>query len=319
MFPAVRVKPPGCRWNRRLWRLPLVAGVLLVLVATPAVAQTFRSGVELVQLPVIVTDRDGAIVTGLNADDFEVADGGALRPIVTFAQGPPPPDAGVPLHVGLMFDRSESMERDARVAADAVVKFVEAMPEATDVTLVEFDSSVTVSLFEPASYERLFERVRARRPPGRQTMLYDAIARYVDSTRPRPGLHMLVVFTDGGDSGRGLNADELRQWLQASHVLMYGVIYLENERDGALRGRQRMISSQLAGYTGGEAFFPTTRGDIVGIYERIREEMAARYSLGYELPAEARPGQFREVEVRLKDTSRGWRVRARPGYVVPSP
>jgi VWFA-related protein len=130
-------------------------------------------------------------------------------------------------------------------------------------------------------------------------------------------LHVLVVFTDGGDSGRGLNADELRQWLQESHVLMYGVIYLENERNGALRGRQRLISSQLAGYTGGEAFFPTSRDDIVRIYERIRQEMAARYSLGYELPGDARPGQFREVEVRLKDASRGWRVRARPGYLVP--
>lgn len=271
------------------------------------------------QLPVIVTDREGTIITGLTADDFEVADGGAIRPIVSFAQGPPPPEAGVPLHVGLMLDRSESMELDARVAGDAVVAFVDAIPEATDVTLIEFDQSVTVSRFEPASYARLFERVRARKPPGRQTMLYDAVARYVDSTRSRPGLHLLVVFTDGGDSGRGLNAGELRQWLQESHVLMYGVIYLEHERNGALRGRQRMISSQLAGYTGGEAFFPTSRDDIVGIYERIRQEMATRYSLGYELPGDARPGQFRQVDVRLKDAMRGRRVRARPGYMVPEP
>jgi VWFA-related protein len=295
----------------------LIAG-MLVAAAIPTFAQTFAARTELVHLPVIVTERNGTIVNGLTADDFIVADGGQTQTIVTFAQGPPPPEAGVPLHVGVMLDRSESMDLDARVAADAVVEFVNTMPEAADVTLVEFDSSVQVSRFAPASYERLFERVRQRRAPGRETALYDAIARYVDTTRDRPGLHVLVVFTDGGDSGRGINADELRHWLQQSHVLLYGVIYLENERNGAVRARQQLIAQRLAGDTGGEAFFPISRNDIPRIYERIRQEMAGRYSLGYELPDGAQPGQFRRVEVRLKDTSGGRRVRSRPGYLVPA-
>ena len=287
------------------------------LIGTPH-AQTFSARTDLVHMSVIVTDRQGNLVNGLTADDFEIVDGGAARPILTFAQGPPPSDAGVPLHVGVMLDKSESMELDARVAANAVVRFVEAMPEAADVTLVEFDSSVRVSRFNPSSYPQLFARVRDR-ASGRETALYDAIARYVDTTAARPGLHLLVVFTDGGDSGRGLNASDVQMRLRQGNVFVYGVVYLENQSPTE-RARQRAITTQLVRDTGGEAHFPSSERDITRIYDRIRQEMAARYTLGYELPAEAAPGQYRRVSVRPRNPDgRGLRLRARSGYLVPEP
>jgi VWFA-related protein len=297
------------------------AGVAVVfLAAGPLRAQTFTARVDLVHLPIIVTDRDGKVVTGLTADDFEVTDGGRLQPVVTFAQGPPPPEAGVPLHVGVMLDKSESMELDAKIAADAVVRFVDAMPEAADVTLVEFDASVRVSRFSQNSYERLFTRVRERpRAGGQATALYDAMGRYVDSATDREGLHVLLVYTDGGDSGRGLNAADVQRRLRQGNVLVYGIVYLENQVPSE-RARQRAISTQLARESGGEAFFPSSAGDVAAIYERIREEMASRYTVGYVLPDDAAPGQYRRVDVRLKPSAgRNLRVRARPGYLVPEP
>lgn len=315
----------GASRTRRIDVVPRLANVgaglaLTILWTSPLAGQTFTARVDLVHLPVIVTDRDGRVVTGLTADDFEVADGGRLQPVVTFAQGPPPPEAGVPLHVGVMLDKSESMELDAKIAADAVVRFVEAMPEAADVTLVEFDASVRVSRFSPNSYERLFMRVRERPGSGGQsTALYDAMGRYVDSAADRDGLHVLLVYTDGGDSGRGLNAADVQRRLRQGNVLVYGIVYLENQVPSE-RARQRAISTQLARESGGEAFFPSSARDVTAIYERIREEMASRYTLGYMLPADAAPGQYRRVDVRLKPSAgRDLRVRARPGYLVPEP
>lgn len=61
--------------------------VLLAAFATPSPAQqpTFRSQVELIELPVLVTDRTGRFVQGLTVDDFEVREDGKRQPIQTFA------------------------------------------------------------------------------------------------------------------------------------------------------------------------------------------------------------------------------------------
>lgn len=299
---------------------------LVAAAATLSAQQTFQARSAFVHLPVVVTDRQGAPIAGLQAGDFEILDGGVSQPIVSFAAGggegtrTPAPLEGardvpvVPLHLGVMLDKSQSMDLDAKAAATAVIDFVEAMPEAADVTLVEFDSSVRMSRYEPASYVRLFERIREPLP-GETTALFDALGRYVQASWERTGQHVLVVYTDGGDSGRGLNAADVQALLRRGNVLVYTIVYLENQSPGD-RVRSRAVLTQLPRETGGEAFFPSSGRDIAAIYERIRAEMAARYTLGYVMPSDATSGQFRRVTVRLRGSADGRRVRTRSGYVV---
>ena len=148
--------------------------------------QGFRTRVDLVRLPVVVLDADGRPVTGLEAADFDVLEDGTAQTVVSFAAGAPGPD--VPLHVGLMLDKSESMALDLEEAAEAAVSFVDTLEEIRDVTLVEFDARIRISRFTPSSYLRLFERIRDP-TMGERTVLYDAIAHYLDTTVGRQGQH----------------------------------------------------------------------------------------------------------------------------------
>ena len=156
------------------------AGSGLVAVALASVAglapvhsqQAFKSAVDLVRVPVVVSGKGGLLTRGLTAKDFDVLEDGVSQKIVAFAEGAPGDE--LPLYLGLLFDVSGSMELDLHDAANAAVQFVTALDEATDVTLVEFASTIRVGRFSRDSYPSLFERIRNRKADG-ETALHDAI------------------------------------------------------------------------------------------------------------------------------------------------
>lgn len=275
--------------------------------------QPFRSAVDVVHLPVVVLDRRGAPVRGLTAHDFQVREAGVPQPISSFAEGPP--GADVPLHLGLMLDKSESMEQVSRDAATAAVRFVEAVGEARDVTFVEFESSIRLARFEAPSYPQLFTRIRAK-GRGRLTALYDAMGHYAASIHERPGQHLLVLYTDGGDTSSRLSVSEIRDTLRLGNVMLYVIGYLETA-SASDRARFRGVLTELARETGGEAFYPSSARDTAKFYEQIEAEIAGRYTIGYVRSAATTRSGFTRVEVTLRRSLAGTQVRTRRGYMIP--
>jgi Ca-activated chloride channel family protein len=296
---------------RRMRPLGL-ALVIAVTTVNAAPQQTFRAGVSLVRVPVVVTARDGALVRGLTKEDFQVAEDGKPQNIQFFAAGPAAAGAErVPLHVGLLLDVSASMQIDLTQAGTAAVRFVNALEEAEDVTLVDFDTEVRVARFTPNQYERLFERVRSRKAGG-NTALYDAIAMYLRSVAAQEGQKVLLLYTDGGDSTSSLGYGQLLKLLKSNDVLVYSI--------GYINATTRMTSAQMqltemAHQTGGESFFPEDARQLNAIYAKILDELSSRYTIGY-LPANtAEDGKWRKIEIKLaKPGLEKAKLRARPGY-----
>jgi Ca-activated chloride channel family protein len=159
----------------------------------------------------------------------------------------------------------------------------------------------------------LFERIRQTKPGG-FTALYDAIGAYLEGARQREGQHILLLYTDGGDSRSRLGFGKLLELVRLSNVLIYGIGYLENQLSSD-RVTQQMRISQIAREAGGEAFFPTSTRELHEAYARILDELVSRYTIGYISSNQKTDGKFRRVEVRLVKTDlRGSKVRTRPGY-----
>lgn len=74
--------------------------------------------VDLVLMPVVVTNRKGSVVNGLAASSFTVLEDNASRPILSFGS------EDVPCSVGIIVDISGSMAGKTSIAAGAMRAFL---------------------------------------------------------------------------------------------------------------------------------------------------------------------------------------------------
>lgn len=292
---------------------PLPAGEPAGQTAAPQ----FRGGVRLVRVPVTVTGRDGALVRGLTAADFDVLEDGVRQTITAFAEGAP--GKVLPLHLGVLLDSSGSMALDMRETGTAAIRFVDALDEAIDVTLVDFDTRIRLSRFSRPSYPTLFERIRLRKADG-ATSLYDALGVYLETAVARGGQHVLLLVTDGGDSASRMNYSDLEKMLRFANVIVYALGYLDHQ-SSSTRAAQQSRLTIIARETGGDAFFPASTRHLAAIYARILDELGSRYTIGYASTNATRDGRFRKVQVKLSAgaaaTHRSAKVRTRSGYLAP--
>ena len=212
---------------RRAWGAALLAGLAMGAAGAaqeaarqarpqpPSVA--FRADADFVEVPVIVTGRDGRFVGGLTVDDFRVSEDGEPQALTVFglvdlptrrpfrpiyAEAPVEPDvhAARPtfegrLYVLLLDDLHTSVLRTAEVRR-AARRFVEERLYAGDLAAVAFTSG----------------RTDGQELTQRRSLLVSAIDRFEgrklpSATRERLGLHLLEQFQE--DMRRDLLDDPL--------------------------------------------------------------------------------------------------------------
>ena len=294
--------------------ISMLAAVLVVSVPGLVLGQQaeFRAGIDLVQMGVTVIDGDGEFVTDLTQNDFEIIEDGQSQAITYFAAGDQF-DAGLPLHVGLLFDTSGSMGEDINLSRSAAIRFLNTLSEAVDMTLVDFDTEVRVATYGQRDFPRLVERIRGRRPGGR-TAMYDALGVYLHGAAENEGRTILLVYTDGDDTRSALALGDLMTLVRASDVTIHTVGFMEHQRRST-QMHHRLRLMQIAETTGGRAFFPSAMEDIESAYDEVVAQIRAQYSLGYVATNAALDGSWRDVEIRLtRPDLEDARVQARQGY-----
>lgn len=259
--------------------------------------------VQLVQLQVLVVDRNGNPIGDLKPEDFEVRENGERRQVENLHVS-----NDIPLSLGLAIDSSGSMEpiwRQTNAIAEAFLNG--ALTWRDQAFLVDFDS--TLRLVQPLTGSKpLLARGLGRLFPQGNTALYDAILFSLLQYGETPGRRALVVVTDGFDSNS--RSDPTRAidfgkrlgvpvYVVAMRSLGFGPTTME---DANLRNSMRLIT----GPTGGRLFQIESIDQMASVFEHIEEELRRQYVLTY---YSQRPlGAAIEPEVRV--TRRGLRVRS---------
>lgn len=169
----------------------------------PARAADLKVNVDLVLLPVTVTNRYGKTVDGLTASSFTVLEDHDPKPIVSFGS------EDVPCSVGVVVDLSGSMQSKTGIAAGAMSAFLDtANPEDEAFLLTVSTKPGQASTFTN-DFGELRSQLRAVRPGG-ATALTDTIAQALGQLRsahnPR---RALLIISDGMDNHSRYSEAEL--------------------------------------------------------------------------------------------------------------
>ena len=179
----------------------------------------FKSGVELVNVTVTVTDANGRFVPGLRQEDFLVYEDNAPQQVTHFSS------ERVPVSLGITLDTSSSMMGEKiESARSALDRFLYDLLDQQDEIFLQQFSNDAVLLQGWTTDRRLLSRALGRLSPHGGTAMYDAVADAVPLVqRGQFRKKALVVISDGNDTSSSTRVRDVQQLIRESEALVYAI------------------------------------------------------------------------------------------------
>jgi Ca-activated chloride channel family protein len=307
----------------------------------PPPVQNSRQGaiirnVNLVDVLFSVVTKHEKLITDLTKDDFKVFDDNVQQEISAFSQ---PTD--LPLRIGMVLDTSNSIRDRLKFEQDAAIDFLfNALRHGRDQAfLMTFDDGPQIIKNFTEDGGELRDTILKQRAGG-GTSLYDAV--YAASEEllnksplppgPNPDVRrVLVIISDGDDNSSNHSRGEAVEMAQRAGVIIYAIststewVSQDEEHDPAKRinrkyekGEGDHVLEQLAGETGGRAFFPYWIDDLGQSFLDIGDALRHQYALAYSPAGRIPDGKYHTIRIQVD--RKNVIVRARKGYYsIPIP
>ncbi len=257
---------------------------------TPVITNT-----DLITFNVTVTDIYGRFVSGLSKNAFTILEEKQQQEITFFS------DDDAPVSVGILFDVSGSMGGDkVKRARDALAHFIQTSHDRDEYFLIGFNSRAQLLIDRTRDGNAVLDKLTFVQTKG-NTALYDAC--YLGVERVQRGAHpkrAILLISDGQDNNSRYTFGELRRVLKESDVVLYGIGILGGSDVGSSLGMEGQgIMDELAGVSGGKAFYPRSGAEMDDIFEQIALELRHQYSIGYRPPNFVNNGKWHKIKVKV--------------------
>jgi Ca-activated chloride channel family protein len=275
--------------------------------------ERIRVDVNLVLVPLIVTDPMDRLVTGLEKQNFFVYENNKLQTIKTFSQ------EDAPVSIGIIFDLSGSMANKVIRARDSILQFMHTANPQDEFFVIGFnDRPELIEDFtsNPQDIEARLAMIHAEH----RTALLDAI--YFGLNKMKQAKYerrALLIVSDGGDNRSRYTENEVRATVRESDVQIYSIGIFDPYAATTEERLGPMLLNDISNETGGRLFRVDDISEMGDIAEKISAELRNEYVLGYNPDDLRKDGKWRKLKVRLVPPPGlpQLTVHARTGYYAP--
>jgi Ca-activated chloride channel family protein len=270
--------------------------------------------VDLVLVPVTITDPMNRLVTGLEKENFQLFEGSSAQEIRSFSA------EDAPVSLGVIFDSSGSMSSKMDRAKEAVVEFFKTANPQDEFFMITFsDEPEAVNDFTNSVEE--IQNKLVFTVPRHRTALLDAI--YMGISKMRQAKYAkkaLLIISDGGDNHSRYTENEIKSMVKEADVMIYAIGIYDRYAAATEERLGPQLLSEITELTGGRAFTIDNPNDLADVATKIGVELRNQYVLGYRPSKVVRDGKWRKIKVKLLPPKGlpPLRVYARTGYYAPA-
>lgn len=277
----------------------------------PSDISLIRSNVELVTVPVTITDAMNRPVTGLERDNFKLFENKQAQEIKNFSS------EDTPVSIGIIMDTSGSMANKLERAREAVHQFCEASNPQDEFFMITFADSPRLATDFTERPEEIENALLGTQSRGRTSLLdaiYMGIRKMKDARYSR---RALLIISDGGDNHSRYTDRDVKNAVREADILIYAV----GTYDRYANTQEELLGPELlqsvASVTGGQSFTLTNMAELPEVTRSIGSRLRHQYMLTYRPQTRFRDGKWHKISVKLllpKNWSSFLHVNARTGY-----
>jgi Ca-activated chloride channel homolog len=272
-------------------------------------SRPLRVDVDLVMVPVTVSDSMNHTVTSLKKEDFVLYEGDKRQEIRYFST------EDDPISVAILLDVSKSMSDKIETERAAIVEFFNNANLEDEYFAIAFSDRPRVLADSTQSVDQLQGKLLAEQPGGPTAML-DAVYLAISKLRSaRYERKAILILSDGGDNASRYKLREIKSVAQESDVQIYAVGLFETFFFNSIEEKLGKVwLGEITDVTGGRTITVDNRGKVPEAAATISRAMRNQYVLGYR-PTTTATTKWRKIKVRLTSSDdRSLRAYYRRGY-----
>lgn len=275
----------------------------------------FRVAVDLVLVPVTVTDAMNRPVTTLQKENFAIYEGEKPQGIRYFSQ-----DEAL-LSVAVLLDVSKSMSDKIETERTALQAFFNNANPQDEYFAITFSDRPRLVASSTTSIDEIQRQLMSAEPGGPTAMLDPIYLAEAELHTAKYKRRAIVIISDGGDNVSHYSLREIRDLVRESDVEVYAIglfepHFLESSFFGPIE--EKLGKKWLSGITdctGGRTVTINDRAKVPEAAAAISREMRHQYVLGYR-PQIHRDGKWRRIKVRVASTAqRPLHAFCKQGYI----